>query len=109
MEQLGSALGEFQLAKQSHSVAIDTLRDDNEEMKVKLNETMAVKVELENRIEELQTDLASVRESQFFQRTPSIFDAGESEFLSPSFDEEAFTRRFDNKVQGDEEEDEVDE
>jgi len=108
MEQLNGAMGELQLAKKSHSIAIETLREDNEEVKVKLNETMSVKVELENRIEELKSDLTNVRESQFFQRTPSIFDAGESEFLSPSFDEEAFTRGFDDKVQRDDG-DEVDE
>jgi len=107
IEQLNGALGEIQSAKKSHCIAIETLREDNEEMKVKLNETMSVKVELENRIEELKSDLSNVRESQFFQRTPSIFDAGESEFLSPSFDEEAF-KRYDDKVQGDDG-DEVDE
>merc|ERR1719427_1881713 len=84
MEQLNGAMGELQLAKKSHSIAIETLREDNEEMKVKLNETMSVKVELENRIEELK-----------------------SEFLSPSFDEEAF-KRYHDKVQGDDG-DEVDE
>jgi len=108
-EQLNGAVGELQLAKKSHSVALETLREDNEDMKVKLNETMSVKVELENRIEELKSDLTNVRESQFFQQTPSIFDdVGESEFLSPSFDEEAFTRRFNDRAREDRG-DEVDE
>ena len=62
-----------------------------------LENKLPFKVELENRIEELKNDLTNVRESQFFQRTPSIFDMGESEFLSPSFDEEAFTKKLDEK------------
>ena len=72
----------------------ETLKENNEDMKIKLNESLAMKVELENRIEDLKTDLVNVRESQFFQRTPSIFDTSASEFLSPSFDEEAFTKVF---------------
>ena len=104
MEQLSNALSDLHLAKKSHSVAIENLKEDNQEMKSKLNESMAVKVELESRIEELKNDMTNARESQFFQRTPSIFDMSESEFLSPSFDEEGLTKKIEEKVQEGEEE-----
>jgi hypothetical protein len=104
MEQLSNALSDLHLAKKSHSIAIENLKEDNQEMKSKLNESMAVKVELESRIEELKNDMTNARESQFFQRTPSIFDMSESEFLSPSFDEEGLTKKIEEKVQEGEEE-----
>ena len=104
MEQLSNTLSDLHLAKKSHSVAIENLKEDNQEMKSKLNESMAVKVELESRIEELKNDMTNVRESQFFQRTPSIFDMSESEFLSPSFDEEGLTKKIEEKDQEGEEE-----
>ena len=49
-----------------------------------LNDTIAINIELENRIEELQNENSNIRESQFFQKTTG---ERESDFFQPSFDE----------------------
>ena len=89
-EKLCNALNNLTTAKKTHCLTMEKLKQDNDEMKTKLNESLAIKVQLEGRIEELKSDVNSMRESQFFQRTPSIFEFGESEFLSPSFDDDPF-------------------
>ena len=87
-ERLGDSRHDFNEARKSHNATMEKLKQENEAVTVKLDETLANNVRLENRIEELKLDLTNVRESLHFQRTPSIFDA--AEFLSPSFDEDSF-------------------
>lgn len=94
MEQLNVAMKDLNLAKRSHNNTMEKLKVENEEMKVKLNESMVIKVQLENRIEELRSDLTSVRESQFFQRTPSIFDTGEADSMLHSFEDDPFATKL---------------
>ena len=102
MEKLNNAVTELTSIKKAHCLTVERLKEENEEMKSKLNESLVIKVQLEEKIEELKSDVNSMRESQFFQRTPSIFDIGESEFLSPSFDDDPFAGNAKNEENVDE-------
>ena len=65
---------------------IQKLTADNTETKAKLDDSTAVNMKLELAIEELTSDLnvARERDSQFFQKTPPIFE--DNEDLGVSFE-----------------------
>ena len=106
MDQLSNAMSDLKLAKSFHNSSVEKLKVENEEIKVKLNESMAIKQQLENRIDALKSDLTNARESQYFQRTPSIFETEETDFFSPSFDDDPFamTKLNGCRAEGDENE-----
>lgn len=99
MEQLTAATEDLREAKKSHNSTFEKMKDENEKIKEELDQTLALKEEFERRIEELQSEVSNIRESQFFQRGPSSFDNGESEFMSPSYDD-PFTRMIEERADG---------
>ena len=86
-DKLDNALRDLKKSKASHNQTVDKLKQEKCDMEKKLNDTVSLAFQMEQKIEELKSDLSNVRESQFFQKTPPIFDTGESDVLGPSFDD----------------------
>lgn len=97
MEQLTAATEDLRVTKKFHNNTFEKLKEENEKIQDQLDQTLAMKDEFERRIEELESDLTNMRESQFFHRGPSSFDNGESEFMSPSYDD-PFARMIDDRA-----------
>lgn len=86
-DQLNDLQHELCNVKKGNAENMELLVEEQELVKSKWNESIAINLQLEGRIEALQSDLSFARESQFFQKTPPIFETGDSDLFGASFDE----------------------
>ena len=66
-EDLNRALNDLKNSQDNHNKTFDKLKQEKCDVEKKLSDTVTLKIQMEQMIEELKLDLSNVRESQFFQ------------------------------------------
>ena len=72
-------------AKKNHSLTVEKLQEENKKTEEQLNETMMIRMKLEQHILDLEENFTD-RDSHSFQKVPPMFERG-SELFRNSFDE----------------------
>ena len=72
-------------AKKNHSLTVEKLQEENKKTEEQLNETMMIRMKLEQHILDLEDNFTD-RDSHSFQKVPPMFERG-SELFRTSFDE----------------------
>ena len=73
-------------AKKNHSLTVEKLQEENKKTEEQLNETMMMRMKLEQHIMDLEDNFTD-RDSHSFQKVPPLFAGRESELFRNSFDE----------------------